>query len=437
MKQPNIIFYFTDQQRWDTLGCYGQTLPVTPCLDALAADGVRFANAYTCQPVCGPARACLQSGLYATQVGCITNAVSLPTDTRTLAHYFAQAGYDTAYVGKWHLASDLDKNHYETSAVPPERRGGYRHWMAADVLEFTSHGYDGYVFDAQSRRVDFCGYRADCINGFAIDYLRSRPKDRPFFLFVSQLEPHHQNDRHRFEGPCGSAQKFSGYTVPPDLAGTGGDWRENFAEYLGQCSRLDENVGRLVQVLQEEGLWDDTILLYTSDHGCHFQTRTPDYKRSCHDSSIHVPLIMHGPGLARGCVRDEMVSLIDLPPTLLQFAGIPVPAQFQGHSVSALASGQTCDWPQDSVFLQISENEVGRALRTPEWKYAVKGDGDGWRDAYCDVYHEEYLYHLPSDPGERVNLAGDPTLAAVRGMLAQKLEAHILAAEGRRARIEL
>ena len=159
MKGPNIVFYFADQQRWDTLGCYGQKLDVTPNLDKLAAQGVRFENAFTCQPVCGPARACLQSGRYPTQIGCHRNAQALPENITTLADCFSQAGYETAYVGKWHLASNrssytapVDQENYETRAIPEERRGGYKDfWMAADVLEATSHGYDGYVFDKEGR----------------------------------------------------------------------------------------------------------------------------------------------------------------------------------------------------------------------------------------------------------------------------------------------
>ena len=105
-KPCNIVFYFSDQQRWDTLGCYGQKLPVTPVLDKLAQEGTKFEHAFTCQPVCGPARACLQSGMYATQTGCYRNDIELPLHIKPLASYFADAGYQTAYVGKWHLASN-------------------------------------------------------------------------------------------------------------------------------------------------------------------------------------------------------------------------------------------------------------------------------------------------------------------------------------------
>lgn len=131
MERPNIIFYFSDQQRWDTLGCYGQPLDVTPNLDRLAKEGTLFEQVFTCQPVCGPARACLQSGKYATQIGCHRNAQALPENITTLADYFHRAGYETAYVGKWHLASNRssyealeDEENFETRAVPENRRGG-------------------------------------------------------------------------------------------------------------------------------------------------------------------------------------------------------------------------------------------------------------------------------------------------------------------------
>ena len=429
MKAKNVVFYFSDQQRWDTLGCYGQTLPVTPNLDALAGQGTRFTHAFTCQPVCGPARACLQTGMYATQTGCYRNDIELPLHIPTLASYFHHAGYETAYVGKWHLASNADKGlRYATCAVPAERRGGYQdYWMAADVLECTSHGYDGYVFDGQGRKHEFVGYRADCINAYAIDFLHKRRADRPFFLFISQIEPHHQNDHQRFEGPDGSKRRFAQYEAPGDLQGTRGDWRENYPDYLGQCASLDENVGRLVDTLRDMGEWENTVFVYTSDHGSHFCTRNGEYKRSCHDGCTHVPLIICGPGFAGGNVREEMVSLMDLPPTLLDCAGIPKPEQFAGRSLLQLMRGDAAEWPE-SVFMQISESQVGRAVRTQRWKYAVRADADGWKESSASVYYEDFLYDLSVDPHERHNLAEDASYAGVRKEMAALLLRHMEAA---------
>lgn len=428
MKQPNIIFYFSDQQRWDTLGCYGQPLNVTPNLDRLAKEGVRFENAFTCQPVCGPARACLQSGRYATQVGCHRNAQALPQNITTLADCFHQAGYETAYVGKWHLASNrasysapFDEENFEIRAIPKERRGGYRdYWMAADVLEATSHGYDGYVFDGEGKKHEFIGYRADAINNYAIHYLHEYQGEKPFFMFISQIEPHHQNDHGRFEGPDGSKERFAEYTLPHDLEDAGGDSAQSYPDYLGQCHSLDENVGRLVDTLKEQGLWENTILFYTSDHGCHFCTRTYEYKRTCHEASIHIPLIAVGGAFTGGKCISELVSLVDLPTTLLDCAGIAKPKEFQGRSLKALVEGNAQDW-ENCVFMQISESEIGRAIRTKRWKYGVTAKGDAWTEACADVYYETYLYDLLQDPYEKNNLAASDSYEDVREELKEIL----------------
>lgn len=429
MKRPNIVFYFVDQQRWDTLGCYGQSLPVTPHLDALAAEGALFEQAYTMQPVCGPARACLQTGRYATEVGCFKNGIPLPRDRKTLADFFNEAGYDTAYVGKWHLASGGKEGpHHETTAIPREARGGYLdYWMAADVLEFTSHGYNGYVFNENNEKVSFIGYRPDCINAYAVDYLHNRQSDKPFFLMISQIEPHHQNDHHRFEGPDGSKVRWKDYQVPGDLAGTEGDWRENFPDYLGQCHALDTNVGRLVDALKESGEWDNTIFIYASDHGSHFCTRNREYKRSCHDGCTHIPLIAHGPGFNGVGRVPSIVSLMDIPRTLLDCAGVR-PEGWRGSSLASLLRGEAP--PREDVFMQISESQVGRAVRTLQYTYSVRGTTDGHSLPAEEAYYEDYLYDNLADPHQRNNLAADPAHAAVREEMKARLLAYLREVEG-------
>lgn len=171
---------------------------------------------------------------------------------------------------------------------------------------------------------------------------------------------------------------------------------------------------------------DDTILLFTSDHGCHFKTRNDEYKRSCHEASIRVPTFLRGPGFAAGSEPARLVSLIDLPPTLLDAAGMTPPAQMQDHSI--LAKGGP-----DDIFIQISESHVGRALRTRRWKYEmIADDTDGWDDMDCDSYREAFLYDLDADPHELVNLIGRRDLAEVRAMLrARLLDRMAMAGEAR------
>lgn len=430
--KPNIIFYFSDQQRWDTVN-----EEVTPNLMALANDGYNFENSYTCQPVCGPARACLQTGVYATQNKSYVNGIPLCEDIKPLAEYFNEAGYETAYIGKWHLASDRFPwcgFHCEKTAVPKEKRGEYKdYWMAADVLEFTSHGYDGYVFDGDCNKVEFKGYRADCINDFALDYLDKKTSDKPFFMFISQLEPHHQNDRHRYEGPVETVGKYKDYPLPDDLTFLSGDYEEMYPDYIAAINRIDENVGKLVQKLKEMGIYDNTVIIYTSDHGSHFKTRNLEYKRSCHDSSIHTPLIISG-GFFKGGKKDRrLVSLIDLPPTLLQIAEIDIPPEFMGKSlIEEIEKGDE----RDCVFLQISESHCGRAIRTKKYKYSVKAPlVSGFLAPASPVFFEDYLYDLEKDPIEKYNLIKDPDYAEIRKELREMLIREMVNAGERKPKI--
>jgi len=312
-KQPNILVYFTDQQRYDTLGCYGQKLDVSPVLDNLAKDGVLFETAFTPQPVCGPARACLQSGRYPTETGCYLNGIGLDYNEVTIAKTLGRAGYETAYVGKWHLATDFTKNiHYEITYMPLERMGGYRDYVVScDTNELCSHGYDGYLYDCvNNKKMEFVGYRVDCVTDFAVHYLQNKTSDKPFFLFVSHLEPHHQNDHDRFEGPDGSKEHFKDYEVPGDLLNGKyeGDWKENYPDYLGACRSVDDNLGKLIRTLKEKGLYEDTVIIFASDHGCHFRTQDGEYKRNFYDSCLRVPLVIdtrHFRAYDRRCYDHE------------------------------------------------------------------------------------------------------------------------------------
>ena len=281
------------------------------------------------------------------------------------------------------------------------------------MLEFTSHGYDGYVFDAEGNQIDFKGYRADCINDFALEYLDQKTSDDPFFLFISQLEPHHQNDRHCYEGPKETVEKFRDYPIPPDLSFLEGDYEKMYPDYMAAINRLDENVGRLVAKLKEKGLYENTILIYTSDHGSHFKTRNLEYKRSCHDSATHTPLIIRGGPFQGGKKEERLVSLIDLPPTMLDLAGIPIPKSYMGHSLVRELAGEEPE--RDCVFIQISESQCGRAIRTKQYKYSVRALAPtGYTIHRSPVYFEDYLYDLTKDPIEKNNLIKDRSYAFVR-----------------------
>jgi arylsulfatase A-like enzyme len=397
---------------------HGNPLDLTPNLDRMARQGTHVAKSFTCQPVCAPARASLQTGLYATRTSVFRNGVALPENATTLAHRFAEAGYRTAYIGKWHLA--------ERDPVPERQRGGYQRWLGANLLEFTSEPYHTVLYDEREQPLMLPGYRVDALTDAAIRAVDAYQRE-PFYLFLSYLEPHHQNHVDDFVAPEGYRERYTGAWTPPDLAALGGSTHQHLAGYWGMVKRLDEALGRLLDALQSLRLAERTIVLFTSDHGCHFKTRNAEYKRSCHESSIRVPTAFSGPGFEGGGQLQHLVSLVDLPPTLLDAAGLAIPPEMQGRSILPLVRGEPADWPEE-VFLQISESQVGRAIRTQRWKYSVVAPGvDGNQVPGAHRYVEDCLYDLAHDPYELTNLIGldshQETAVVLRDRLVRRMVA--------------
>jgi len=410
--RPNVIAFFTDQQRWDTTGVHGNPLGLTPNFDTMAQCGTHVYNAFTCQPVCAPARASLQTGLYATETSVFRNGIALPQGMTTLAHHFGAAGYRTAYIGKWHLADE--------DPVPAHQQGGYEYWLGSNLLEFTSEPYDTVMYDQQGNAVKLPGYRVDALTDAAIRYIDAH-QEEPFYLFLSFLEPHHQNHIDDYVAPDGYRERYTGRWVPPDLAALGGSTHQHLGGYYGIVKRLDEALGRMLDVLKSLDLTEDTILLYTTDHGSHFKTRNSEYKRCCHESAVRLPTALCGPGLDGGGRIQQLVSLVDLPPTLLDAAGLPVPDEMQGRSILPLLHGTAAEWPEE-VLIQISESQVGRAVRTHRWKYSIVApDKQGWRDPSADRYVEEFLYDLEADPYELTNRLGYESHQKVAAVMRERL----------------
>lgn len=413
MKQPNVLVFFTDQQRFDSTGAHGNPLGLTPHFDGMARRGTHLRHSFTCQPVCGPARACLQTGIYPTRLGCFANNRPLQPQHKTLAHHFGAAGYRTGYIGKWHLA-DGDC----VGAVAPHQRGGYEFWLAANRLEHTSDAYDTRLYDNDEREMKLPGYRVDALADAAIRFL-AEPRDEPFFLFLSFLEPHFQNHRDDYPAPRDWETRFIDRWTPPDLQSLNGTAAQHLPGYWGMVKKLDDALGRVLDALHSLDL-DNTIVLFTSDHGCHFKTRNEEYKRSCHEASIRVPTAFCGGPFEGGGQVQQLISLIDLPPTLLDAAGIAVPDEMQGRSLLPLLRGQKADWPEE-MFVQISESYIGRCVRTRRWKYAVGAPELVHEGAFSSVYDEEHLYDLLADPWELTNLAGLESHRAVADALQNRL----------------
>ena len=451
-RQPNVLIIFSDQQRWDTLGVNGSPMDLTPNLDALARRGTRFSLPITNQPVCAPARACLLTGKYATTHGVWKNGAGHIAGQETLATTLARAGYATGYVGKWHLAPPGNgPGHTE-----PEYRGGFADfWEAANLLEFTSQPFETVLFDHDGKEVRPPGYRVDAMTDRTIAALRQlKDTGKPFFQMVSFLEPHHQNDVDRYVPPEGYEAQYANPFVPQDLRPLPGNWVQQLPGYYGCVRSLDENVGRLLSALEEMGERENTIVVYTADHGCHFRTRNTEYKRSCHDASLRIPLVISGPGFDARQIVPEPVGLVDLMPTLLDACGVAAPEGVQGRSYLPLVRREAAAieaWP-DETFVQISESGTARAIRSERWTYCVAAPaGHGASHAptgpqalpsnltpggparvtgspSSDMYTETHLYDNYADPFQHTNLLGRTHYRDVATTLRERLLERMTAA---------
>src|SRR6204780_4015684 len=224
---PNIILYLSDQFRWDLVGANGHNSSTrTPNLDAMASRGKNFTHAVTNQPVCAPSRSVLFTSRYATETGVWRNGIALGQTLPTLAGELRKAGYSANLIGKWHLAPNTEADGGGPGAVKPEFRGGLLDLgEGANVIEFTTHPYEGTIWDSDGKQITYKDeYRVDFITGRVERFLRQK-QEKPFFLFISQIEPHQQNDMHRPIGPHGSVEGRGNSTVPADLRPLPGTWQ--------------------------------------------------------------------------------------------------------------------------------------------------------------------------------------------------------------------
>jgi arylsulfatase A-like enzyme len=459
-QRPNILLIISDQFRWDCIGAVGlNPMNLTPNLDQMASRGVLFRSAFANQPVCAPARASMFTGQYPAKHGVWHNGVGLAEDAATFPKLLKQAGYSTNYIGKWHLAPPSGEAAGPAGAQPapptpgsntpygrgpapavripplatrgpvkPEHRGGFLDlWEGANELEWTSHAYEGDLYDAAGKAIHFEGrYRADFMTDRAQLFLRSQAARSPFLLCLSYLEVHHQNDKDTYDPPREFAGRYPNPYIPPDLRDLPGSWPSQLADYFACVAKMDEIVGTLRKTLSETGLDRNTILVFTSDHANHFRTRNAEYKRSPHDSSIHIPLVIEGPGFNRGFQIPELVSQVDYAPTLLAACGLPVPESMQGRSFLPLLERKTEGW-RNEVYFEMSEFVTGRGLRTPQYTYAVAGPkAPGWRStANVDRWVEYVLYDNDADPAQHVNLAGRAPYNQVTADLRKRLLARM------------
>ena len=333
-KRPNVIVFFTDQQRWDTTGVHGNPLGLTPNFDRMATRGHAPLQLLHLPAGLRPGPGSLQTGLYATRPGCFRNGIPLPDDATTLARCFGDAGYHTGYIGKWHLGTAVRR------PLPEPQRGGYQYWLAANILEFTSDAYSTVVYDNDGNAVKLPGYRVDALTDAAIRYIDGHQRE-PFFLFLSFLEPHHQNHLDDYPPPTATASATPGAGPRPTCrrwegrrtstwAATGGwssGWTRPSAGCWTRCRSLE--------------LLDNTIVLFTSDHGCHFKTRNERVQallpRELRRASRR---LLTGPASTAAGRSASWSAWWTCRPRCWMRRACAVPAEMQGRSILPLLWGE-------------------------------------------------------------------------------------------------
>ena len=451
MQRPNVLLITTDQQRWDTIRAGGNPHVHTPNLDALAARGTLFHHAYCNSPVCMPSRQSFMSGQYPWTLGLTANGQEMPEDVPCVQHLLGRAGYHTAQIGKLHFTN-----------IQPRESGEVHPRYGFDTMLLAEHNAPGFhdLYDvwaahkhpgAAPRDMGDTAnwedpryqhpteqYQASMPMHFqaeddltltsmvcdeAITFLQ-RPWATNWFCHVGIFAPHCP-----FNPPQRFADLYHPQTLPAphmnedERAVTGisdADWKRSKAHYYGLVSEVDEQVGKLLDALETAGQRENTLIVFTSDHG----DNCGDHGRGgkCApgwDSCLRVPLIVSWPGQVReGRQRDELVELVDLVPTILDLCALETPPFLQGGSLRPLLEGREDDRGKDDVFAQIG-NPTGAqwmTLRTPTHKLGVCNDGT------------THLYDLENDPHELNDVAADPAHAQVRAALTERLLQRVFAA---------
>jgi N-acetylglucosamine-6-sulfatase len=446
----NIILILTDDHRWDHLGFAGHPFLETPNLDRLARDGVHARHAFVTTSLCSPSRASILTGLYAHNHGVADNYHRVPDHLIFFPQYLQAAGYETAFIGKWHMGGEIDD---------PQR--GFDHWLAfkgqgtywpdgrgaTRVVPQTR--YDGFNIDG--RRVPQRGYITDELTDYALRWLEGRAGRRPFFLYLSHKAVHSDfvpADRHagRYrDRPFSPTATLEGAQADPlkpmwlrnqrnsrhgvDFGYNLEDYDlESYAKrYAETLLAVDESLGRVLAFLEGRGLLERTLVVYMGDNGFHLGEHGLIDKRTAYEPSIRVPLLLHCPAaLPRGAAMEQLVANIDLAPTLLEAAGLEPPPHLDGRSFWALARGEERPWRDALLYEYAWEwnypyTPTIHAVRTERRKYI----------RYHGVWDIDELYDLEADPLESRNLILEPEHRAEAERLRARLFALLEESNGR------
>ncbi len=414
MKIPNVVLVFADQWRAQAISYAGDPNVKTPNLDALEKESVNFTHAVSGCPVCSPYRASLLTGQFPLTHGVFVNDVHLQHRATSLAEAFTSAGYETAYIGKWHV-----DGHGRSNYIPPERRQGFDYWK---VLECT-HGYNhsAYYAGDSERKQYWEGYDAMAQNLDAQNYIRQHDGGKPFLLVLSWGPPHAPYHT----APCAFRELYNPETielrpnVPEGIAPKAREW---LAGYYAHCSALDACVGDLLQAIRNRGIEEDTLFVFTSDHGDMLGSQGHEKKQRPWDESIRVPFLLRYPALL-GRTSRNLNALIDAPdilPTLLGLSGLPLPETVEGLDYSHYIQGGkdpsdgavvvTCPYPFGQWTRQTQGAGEYRGIRTGKYTYARTLTGP-W-----------LLYDNEEDPYQLHNLIGGPEYSDLQKELDEHLQ---------------
>ncbi len=409
--RPNVLFVFADQWRAQSVGYAGNPDVRTPRIDAFAAESINCVNAVSGCPVCSPYRASLLTGQYPLSHGVFINDTSLDPGAATIGKCYRDAGYATAYVGKWHV-----DGHGRTAFIPRERRQGFDYWK---VLECTHDYNDSRYYADSAEQLRWEGYDALAQTRDAAAWLSVRDTSQPFCLFLSWGPPHNPyfSAPERYQSMFDPGELRLPPNVPPEHADNA---RKTLAGYYAHIGVLDECMGLLLDTLESCGLSQNTVVVLTSDHGDMLGAFGTWDKQQPHEESVRVPLLLRWPGMSGWQPRTAQ-SLIDAPdimPTLLSLCGIDVPGSVEGRSVAGVMRGTEpdaideafllCPMPFGNWHRGVGGREY-RGVRTVQHTYVRDIDGP-W-----------LLYDNAADPHHLHNLCGSPEHAALQRELDGRL----------------
>ncbi len=418
--KPNIIFVFADQLRQCSLGYAGEEDVITPNLDRFARENSYFETAVSIFPVCTPYRGSLLTGRAPTSTGLVLNDIALSTDEISIAHAAKAGGYDTAYIGKWHLDGPDRK-----AWVPPgSRRQGFDYWVGANF----EHNYDNSIyFQDTDNPLVWEGFDAAAQTSHMIEYLKSRNSTKPLCLFLSWGPPHHPyNVVPRKYLDMYKPETIRGRPNCPEVP------RQDLQGYYAQTTFLDDQFGRLVQAFDELGIRENTILAFSSDHGDMHGSHGLYKKQWPWDECIKVPFLLSYPkAIQPGTVFRFPINAIDVMPTLLGLAGVNIPETVEGVDLSPYICGDKDDPPESVMFMNPCSFEIGdargedqyptyrgrqmqyRGLRTNRYTYVRTIEGP-W-----------LLYDNLTDPYQMNNLIDKKQMKAVQDRLESLLQEHM------------